>query len=322
MAASEEKNLRLDIDIGGMSVKTGLVEGQRIVSRKVIRTDSGRQSPYELIDRIADSAETLLDENGIIPEDCKGIGIACPGTVDAASGTVAYSNNIGWENVAILDRLQNRINIPMALANDADAAALGEVICGAAKGKNSAVLLTLGTGVGGGVIMNKRIFSGFLKGGCELGHMAIERDGRLCTCGRRGCLEMYASASALMNHARELAADTPQSLLVELCGGKIENIDGKIIFEAAKRGDAAADRVVSEYLKNLSIGIANIVNIFRPEIIILGGGISAQKEYLTDGLQKRVAQMCFGGAHGEIPPIVTSVLGNDAGIIGAAYLTE
>lgn len=322
MATSEEKHLRIGIDMGGMSVKTGLVEGQRIVSRKVIETDSGRQLPYELIDRIADSAETLLDENGIMPEECKGIGIACPGTVDAANGTVAYSNNIGWENVAILDRLQKRINIPTALANDADAAALGEVICGAAKGKNSAVLLTLGTGVGGGVIMNKRIFSGFLKGGCELGHMAIERDGRLCTCGRRGCLEMYASASALMNHARELAADTPQSLLVELCGGKVENIDGKIIFEAAKRGDAAANRAVSEYLKNLSIGIANIVNIFRPEIIILGGGISAQKEYLTDGLQKRVTQMCFGGAHGEIPPIVTSVLGNDAGIIGAAYLIE
>lgn len=322
MAASEEKNLRIGIDIGGMSVKTGLVEGQQIVSRKVIRTDSGRRSSYELIDQIADSMETLLDENGIMPEECKGIGIACPGTVDAASGTVAYSNNIGWESVAILDRIQNRINIPMALANDADAAALGEVICGAAKGKNSAVLLTLGTGVGSGVIMNKRIFSGFLKGGCELGHMAIERDGRLCTCGRRGCLEMYASASALMKHARELAADTSQSLLVELCGGKVENIGGKIIFDAAKRGDASANRAVSEYLKDLSIGIANIVNIFRPEIIILGGGISAQKEYLTDGLQKRVAQMCFGGAHGEIPPIVTSVLGNDAGIIGAAYLTE
>lgn len=322
MAVIEEKQIRVGIDIGGMSVKIGLVDKQRIISRKVIDTDRVRQSPYELIDRIADSVEALLQDNGIMPKGCKGIGIACPGTVDAANGMVAYSNNIGWENVAILDQLQNRINIPMSLANDADAAALGEVICGAAKGKRSAALLTLGTGVGGGVVMDKRIFSGFLKGGCELGHMVIERNGKLCTCGRKGCLEMYASASALMNRARELAADTPHSLLMELGGGKIEHIDGKIIFEAAKKGDEAASKAVGEYLKDLSIGIANIVNIFRPEIVILGGGISAQKEYLTDSLQKLVNRMCFGGAHGEIPQIVTSALGNDAGIIGAAYLTE
>lgn len=322
MAVIGEKQMRIGIDIGGMSVKIGLVEKQRIISRNVIDTDSVRQSPYVLIDRIADSVEALLQANGIDTKSCKGIGLACPGTVDAANGIVTYSNNIGWENVAILDQLQNRINIPMALANDADAAALGEVICGAAKGKSSAVLLTLGTGVGGGVVMNKQIFNGFLKGGCELGHMVIERNGKLCTCGRKGCLEMYASASALMNHARELAANAPRSLLMELCRGKMENIDGKIIFESAQRGDEAANKAVGEYLENLSIGIANIVNIFRPEIVILGGGISAQKEYLTDPLQKLVNKMCFAGDHGEIPQIVTSALGNDAGIIGAAYLME
>lgn len=322
MAVNGENQVRIGIDIGGMSVKIGLVEQQRIISRKVIDTDSARQSPYGLIDRIADSVEALLHENGIMPKSCKGVGVACPGTVDVANGIVAYSNNIGWENVAILEHMQKRINIPMALANDADAAALGEVICGAAKGKNNAVLLTLGTGVGGGVIMDKRIFSGFLKGGCELGHMVIERNGKKCTCGRNGCLEMYASASALMNRARELVADAPGSLLMELCRGKTENIDGKVIFEAAQRGDEEADKAVGEYLMNLSIGIANIVNIFRPEIVILGGGISAQKEYLTEPLQKIVNGMCFGGVHGEIPQIVTSALGNDAGIIGAAYLTE
>lgn len=322
MAVNWENQVRIGIDIGGMSVKTGLVENWRIISRKVIATDSAGQSPYELIGRIADSVEALLQENGIMPESCKGIGIACPGTVDAANGMVAYSNNIGWENVAILEHMQKRINIPMALANDADAAALGEVLCGAAKGKNNAVLLTLGTGVGGGVIMDRRIFSGFLRGGCELGHMVIERNGKKCTCGRSGCLEMYASASALMGHARELAIDAPESLLMELGRGKIENIDGKIIFEAAKRGDESANKALGEYLENLSIGIANIVNIFRPEIIILGGGISAQKEYLTEPLQKLVNGMCFGGIHGDIPQIVTSALGNDAGIIGAAYLAE
>lgn len=312
--------MRVGIDIGGMTVKIGLVENQQLVSKKVIETDSSKQTAYELIEKIAAAVSALLQENGVRQEQCEKMGIACPGTVDASGGIVTYSNNIGWENVPILEQLRGQLKMPMALANDADAAALGEVVCGAAKGKNSAVLLTLGTGVGGGVVMDRKIFSGFLKGGCELGHMAIERNGRLCTCGRKGCLEMYASATALMKRARELAAQNPQSLLCELSGNKLPDIDGRIIFEARKRGDAAADKVVEEYMEDLSAGIANIVNIFRPEVVILGGGVSAQKEYLTDELQKRVGGLCFGGEHGEIPPIVTSVLGNDAGIIGAAYL--
>lgn len=312
--------MRIGVDIGGMSVKIGLVEGQGIVSREVIKTDSDGQTPCELIEKIADAVEMLLHKNKLTAGECDGFGIACPGTVDAESGTVTYSNNIGWENVPILGLLRQRFNILMALANDADAAALGEVICGAAKGKNSAVLLTLGTGVGGGVILNKKIFSGSLRGGCELGHMVIERNGKQCTCGRKGCLEMYASATALMRQARELAEKNPSTLLHKMSGGILSDIDGKIIFEASKKGDASANEAVDGYLEDLSIGIANIINIFRPEIVILGGGVSAQKKYLTDQLQKRVDKMCFGGGHGEIPSIVTSVLGNDAGIIGAAYL--
>lgn len=314
--------MRIGVDIGGMSVKIGLVEGQAIVAREVVKTDSDGQTSCELIEKIADAVEKLLHENKITAGECDGLGIACPGTVDAAGGIVTYSNNIGWENVAILDQMRRRLNISMALANDADAAALGEVICGAAKGKNSAVLLTLGTGVGGGVILNKKIFSGALRGGCELGHMVIERNGRQCTCGRKGCLEMYASATALMHHARALAEKDPNTLLNKMSGGILSDIDGRIIFEAAKKGDASANEVVEEYLENLSIGIANVINIFRPEIVILGGGVSAQKKYLTDELQRRVDGMCFGGVHGEIPPIITSMLGNDAGMIGAAHLTK
>lgn len=322
MYGEEGNEVRVGIDIGGMSVKIGLVDKQGIAAKSVIKTASASQTPYELIEQMADAVSSLLRENSVEPESCEGIGIACPGTVDAQSGIVAYSNNLGWENVAILEAMRERmaVSTPMALANDADAAALGEVLCGAAKGKDSAVLLTLGTGVGGGVIMNRKIFSGFLRGGCEMGHMAIERNGRRCTCGRRGCLEMYASATALMEHARAVAAEHPQSLLCTLSGGRISDIDGKVIFEARKRNDASAGLVVDEYLENLSIGIANIVNIFRPEIVILGGGVSAQKEYLTRELQRRVEGKCFGGTHGQIPPIVTSELGNDAGIIGAAYL--
>lgn len=312
--------MRIGIDIGGMTVKIGLVEDYQIKARKVIATDSGGQTPEGQIGGIARAVRELLQENGIGQEQCELMGIACPGSVDVRRGIVTYANNIAWEDVDIVKFLAEDFDIPIRIANDADAAALGEILCGAAAGKSSAILMTLGTGVGGGVIMDKKIFSGFLEGGCELGHMVIETSGRPCTCGRKGCLEMYASASALMQDARKLAAAWPESLLNVLSGNDPSKINGKIIFDAQKRGDPAACQAVDAYEEYLSIGIANLINIFRPEIFILGGGVSAQKAYLTDELQSRVGRMCYGGTHGGIASIVTSSLGNDAGIIGAAYL--
>lgn len=313
--------MRIGVDIGGMSIKFGLVDDEyRIVARKVIETHRNTQTAEEIVGRMAEAVKELLAENGLNPGDCEGLGIACPGTSDSSNGVVVYSNNIEWENIPILEMLGKDLKIPMALANDADAAALGEVLDGAAKGKNNAVLLTLGTGVGGGVVLNRKIFSGPLRGGCELGHTVIMRGGKQCTCGRKGCLETYASATALMEEAREAAAANPDSLMNKMSDNNPENINGKVIFDAQKQGDAAALAVVENYEENLSIGIANFINVFRPEVFILGGGVSAQKEYLTDALQSKVDSMCFGGSLGEVPKIVTSNLGNDAGIIGAAYL--
>ena len=312
--------MRIGIDIGGMTVKLGLVEGDTIIAKKVIGTESGKRTPEEVLGNIADAAAGLLLENNLTQADCPAMGIACPGLVDASRGIVLYSNNIDWENVPVLEILAQYMQIPAAIANDADAAALGEVLYGAAKGKNNAVLLTLGTGVGSGVIMDRKIFSGYMRGGCELGHTVIDRNGKRCTCGRKGCLEVYASATALMELARSAASGNSASLMNELCGNDLSKLDGRIVFEAEKQGDETAARVIGEYEENLSIGITNIINIFRPEVIILGGGVSAQKEYLTDALQKKVEKMCFGAEYGEIPRIVTSQLGNDAGIIGAAFL--
>lgn len=315
--------MRIGIDIGGMSIKLGLVnEKYEIVARKVIPTQSDIHTPEEIIRNMTEAAVALLDENRIKLQECKKIGIACPGTSDSKSGIVLYSNNIRWENVPLISMMQKYLDIPMALANDADAAALAEVLCGAAKGKKNAVLLTLGTGVGGGVIIDGKIFLGPLRGGCELGHMVIERGGKQCTCGRKGCLESYASATALMETARVAAEKDHKSLLYRWSEGEMERINGEMIFEAHKQGDETAVRVVDEYEEYLSVGIANLINIFRPEIVILGGGVSAQKQYLTDALQTKVNQMCFGGALGEIAPIVTSEVLNDAGIIGAAFLNS
>lgn len=313
--------MRIGIDIGGMSIKLGIVnEKNQITAKKVIPTESKSKTQEQQAEAIAMAVCDLVEEADVELSECECVGIACPGTVDAESGVVLYSNNLGWENLPLVYIMEQYILVPMAIANDADAAALGEVICGAAKGKDNAVLLTLGTGVGGGVILDGKIFTGTLRGGCELGHMVIQQGGRLCTCGRKGCLEQYASATALMNAAREVALQNKGTLLWNLCDYNLSKLRGEHIFEAARMKDAAAQAVLEKYEDNLSTGIANLINIFRPEVVILGGGVSAQGENLTKVLQEKVNAMCFGGKYGEIPPIVTSVLGNDAGIIGASYL--
>lgn len=269
--------MRIGIDIGGMSIKLGVVDdGYTIVAKKVISTNSREQTQTEIAEAIAQAVCELAEENALELSACNCVGVACPGTVDSGEGMVLYSNNLEWENLPLLEIMKQYIPAPMALANDADAAALGEVLAGAAKDKKNAILLTLGTGVGGGVILDGRIFTGILRGGCELGHMVIRQGGNLCTCGRRGCLEQYASATALMTAAREAAKQNRDSLMVQLCGDDLGQLNGKHVFDAAQMGDAAAITVIDEYEENLSEGIANLINIFRPEIVILGGGVSAQ----------------------------------------------
>lgn len=312
--------MRIGIDIGGMSIKIGLVDDNKnIIAKEVIPTQADCLSAEQIIDNMADAVLKLLEANSLKTEHCESLGIACPGTVDSRSGVVLYSNNIAWENIPMLEFLRKKLPMPMFLANDADAAALGEVLAGAAMDKSNAVLVTLGTGVGGGVVLDGKIFSGFLRGGSELGHTVIKHSGKLCTCGRRGCFECYASATALMELANEKALAYPDSLMNQMAAGN--RIDGRIIFDAEKAGDIAAKEVVEQYEEDLSVGLVNIINIFRPEVVILGGGVSAQGKYLTDVLQEKAEKMCFGGTIGEVAKIVTSELKNDAGIIGAAYLS-
>ncbi len=312
--------MKIGIDMGGMSIKFGLVNEQNeIIAKTTIPTDL--TIPYQkLIENMAVAVNELLAMKRMTLEECDGIGIGSPGTIDDKNGIILYSNNFGWENVPLVPELKKYLDTEIQIANDADAAALGEVYAGAAKGESDAVLLTLGTGVGGGVILNKRIFHGPLAGGCELGHSVIKFDGVKCTCGRRGCLEAYASATALLRLARETAKDNPESLMNVMCNNDLEQMNGKIPFDAAKKGDEAAQQVVQTYEEYLACGIANVINTFRPKKVILGGGVAAQKENLTRPLQDMVNQLCFGGEHGEISQIVTSQLGNDAGIIGAANL--
>ncbi len=312
--------MRIGIDMGGMSIKFGLVNKKNQIVDKIVIPTRLDISAEKMVDYMIESVLELLERYGLDISDCAGIGIGSPGTVDDNRGEILYSNNFGWENVAIVSQMQERLPVPIKIANDADAAALGEVCAGVCKGVKSAVMLTLGTGVGGGVILDRKIFHGPLNGGVELGHMVIRAGGEKCTCGRRGCLEAYASATALLRMAKQAAGENPSSIMNQMCENRLENMDGVIPFEAAAKGDRTAKKVIAEYEDNLATGIVNVINIFRPEVVILGGGVAAQKENLTIPLEEKVKHFCFGGRHGEIARIVTSKLGNDAGIIGAAAL--
>lgn len=312
--------MRIGIDMGGMSVKFGLVNTENEIVEKLVIPTRLDIPAREMIQDMIAAVKKLLHQANMAIKDCDGIGIASPGTVDDRNGMILYSNNFDWEKIPIIDQMKEVFPVPMAIANDADAAALGEVKAGAATGCRSAVMITLGTGVGGGVIQDGKIFHGPLKGGMELGHMVIQAGGEPCTCGRKGCLECYASATALLRMARLAVKKNPDSLMNKMCGGNLENINGIIPFEAAMKGDRAAGEVIGMYEDYLAIGIANVINIFRPEKIILGGGVCAQGENLTKPVEELVKKYCFGGAHGEIASIVTARLGNDAGIIGAANL--
>lgn len=297
--------VRIGIDIGGTDTKIGLVDVHNKLLDSVCIPTKAERPADEVIRTVAETALSILDKNGIAMEQCVGVGIGVPGTVDRKKGIVRYSNNIRWEDVPLVKEMSTYLPIPVEIANDADCAALGETIAGAGKECRDVVMITLGTGVGGGVVLDGEIYEGRGIGGSELGHMVIVENGEPCTCGRRGCLEAYASATALKREAKRAS--------------KKELIPSEI-FALAKQGDPAMKKVVEIYIRRLGLGIVNIVNIFRPQLVLLGGGISGQGESLLVPLRRILREECFGGERGDVPEIEEAVLGNNAGIIGAAGL--
>lgn len=310
----------IGIDLGGTGIKIGVLnEAYEMLAQTSIPT--GAKRPYqEIIADMGKTAMDLLKESGCVPENCIGAGVGSPGTIDSENGVVVYSNNIRWENVPLVEELKKYLPFPVFINNDANCAALGEVAKGAARGYQNAVFFTLGTGVGGGVVINGRIFEGGHPGGVELGHIHNGAEGRICTCGRKDCLEAYASATALIADAKKEAKAHPESVLLELCGEDLEQMNAKIPFDAAKQGDICGQRLIDSYIMHLADGITDIANIFRPDVIVLGGGVCAQKENLTGPLNEYLKKNCFGGEQTYIPSVVIAENGNQAGMIGAASL--
>ena len=256
----------IGIDLGGTNIAVGLVDKEgKVVAKKSIPTSATRP----VSDIIADMANLALEvtaENGLKKEDIEYVGIGAPGTVDNANGRIVYANNIVFKDTPVAEIFRKTWDIPVYLGNDADCAALGEAHAGAAHGCNNAIMITLGTGLGGGIIINKKIYSGFNSAGGEIGHMVIVRDGKACTCGRRGCWETYSSATGLIRMIAEamLADHERKSILWQMVEGDIDKVSGKSAFRAADEGDELAKSILKDYFEYLACGIANIINITSP----------------------------------------------------------
>lgn len=315
---------RVGIDLGGTNIKVGIVDEKQNLIRQSFAPTEAKRPAEEVIKDMADQVKKVLAEEKLSLIDIEGIGIGCAGTIDAKHGTVPYSNNLAWENVPLADLMKKYLDADCTIrvSNDANCAALGEAKAGAARGIDNVVLLTLGTGVGGGVIIDGKIFEGAHAGGAELGHTSLILGGRQCTCGRRGCVECYVSANGLIRSAQEAAEKNPQSLLNRMCGDDLEKMNGKIPFDAMQQQDEAAIAVVQQYIAYLTESIANFVNLFRPDMVLLSGGICNQGENLTDPINENLAKLCFAGEKAFVPQVQCASLGNLAGIIGAANLLD
>lgn len=312
----------LGIDLGGTNIAIGLVnENYEIVLKDKVPTGAARPT-NEIMDDMANLCRSIVERAGVTFEDVASVGVAAPGSIDPANGYVRYSNNIKMTNFPMVDELKKRLPVEKVfIENDANAAALAEAKAGAGKGCSDLIMITLGTGVGGGIVIGGKLYSGFNYSGAELGHTVIEFGGRPCTCGRHGCFEAYSSATGLINMTKEKMTEDVNSLMWDLARDNLENVSGRTAFNAAKKGDKSAKQVVDMYIKYLACGLTNMVNIFQPEVLCIGGGVCGEGDYLLKPLTKTIRRLEYGGAtQTNFSKIKIAKLGNDAGIIGAAIL--
>ena len=307
------------IYIGGTNLVAAVIGKAGQIISKSSRPVNHAWSAEELCNEIAHLGQQAAVCGGIDLEEIQAVGIGLPGLADNESGMVIQTPNMPFRNTPLRELFQKQWNVPVYLGNDANCAAIGEYWAGAAKGCESVVMITLGTGIGGGLIVNGKLHTGFANSAMEIGHMIIHPFGNLCGCGNRGCWEQYGSATALIRITKTEMERNRDSLLWELCEGDIHNVEGRTPFQAARMGDKTAKQVLSIYLSGLSVGIINLVNILQPEVICLGGGISnAEDELLLTPLRYMVDQGIFDKK--ARVRIEKASLGNDAGVIGAAML--
>ncbi|MBQ5927085.1 MAG: ROK family protein [Clostridia bacterium] len=304
------------IDLGGMSAKAALfdLDGNLIAKSKV---KTCKEDGFEgTAKKLADVAKEVAKVGGVSFDEVAAVGIASPGVIKDASINLKWGN-YDWINVPLGETVSGFLGKNVFVLNDANAAALGEAKYGAASQYNSSIFVTLGTGVGGGVIIDGKLFEGFMGAGTEIGHIVIRQGGIPCGCGRKGCFERYASATGLMMTTKEKMQEDLSSKMWEIVGGKLENVDGKTAFDGAAAGDKTAQKVLDEYIDALAEGLANLGNVLRPETFVIGGGVAAQGETLFEPLRKALNSKLYVPMETVPLKIVGAKLGNDAGAFGA-----
>lgn len=308
--------ISIGIDIGGMTIKGGVVDDNgSILLRKTIVTSPEKED--RLI--VEDIAGLINDLKKEYDGEIDGVGIGSPGSIYDEKGIVRYSCNINFRNTPMVKLLREMTGISnIKISNDANCAALGETYFGAGRGAKNSVMITLGTGVGTGIVVDGRLLTGNKSAGSEGGHIIIRMNGEKCGCGKKGCYEAYASATALMRQIKAACAKNPDSMLAREV--QRQGVDGKVVFDCAEAGDKTAISVVKKYIQYVGIGLVNYANIFAPEVIIVGGGVSNQGDNIIKPLQRYVSRNIYGSAYNPRIKVVAATLKNDAGIIGAAAL--
>ncbi len=311
---------RLGIDLGGTNIVAAVVdENYNIIGRGKVKTALPRPAD-EICDSMAEAARIAVAEAGLKMEDISAMGIGTPGAVDPLKGIVTYANNLGFANTPLCAMMKERTGVDFYLENDANAAAYGEFLAGAGKGTKDFMAVTLGTGVGGGIIINGKLFSGSNYAGGELGHTVINVNGEQCSCGRKGCWEAYASATALIRQTKAKMLENKDSVMWELAGNDIDKVNGRVAWDAWRKGDKAGSEVVEAYCQYVAEGVTNMLNIFQPEMLCIGGGISNEKDNLIVPVNRLVNERIYTRNTDKSDKVCVAALGNDAGIIGAAFL--
>lgn len=312
---------KIGVDLGGTNIAVGVINDKfEIIGLGKAKTNAPRPAE-EIFDDIVKCIHTAVENAGITVADIESVGIGTPGSVDKEKGVIMYANNLGFLNVPAVEYINKAFpEVKVYIENDANAAALGEALAGCGKGKKSFIAITLGTGVGSGIVLDGKLLTGCNDAGGELGHMSIRFDGEPCNCGRIGCWERYASATALVNQTKAAMLEHKDSKMWELCGGNIENAGGRTAFDGMRAGDKYATEVCENYMYYIAVGTANVINAFQPDMLCFGGGICNEGDTLLKPIEKHVAQMRYSKNHDIQTVLCRATLGNDAGIIGAALV--
>lgn len=312
--------IRIGVDVGGTGIQIGVVNKEyKIIQEGSIPTRT--DLPFEeQLRQIADCIVNTVREAGFSVNDIESVGIGIPGIASAKTGEIIKCTNMGWFHMPFRDVFMLYLDKPVHIDNDANVAALAESVAGVSAGTSSSVFITIGTGIGSGIIINGRIWSGAHHIGGELGHVIFDLGGVPCTCGNKGCLERYCSATALIRMAREAVSDCPDSLIIRSVNMDPDKIEAKTVFDAARAGDPLAVSVYKQYIDNLAQAIGSVVNLLDPEVIVLGGGVSKAGSFLLDPLTEEYTKYVLFNDQ-PLPPLKLAVLGSEAGIIGAAMLS-